>query len=69
MLLNNERNQLKEFCNAIQKMLERGKPQPETSGNVTRNKCSDHVKELPSDTAGQSDEITAYLFVFHTDLV
>lgn len=69
MLLNIERNQLKEFCNAIQKMRETGKPQADTYGNVTRNKCSDHVKELPSDTAGQPDEITAYLFVFHTDFV
>lgn len=50
-------------------MRETGKPQPDTYGNVTRNKCSDHVKELPSDTAGQPDEITAYLFVFHTDFV
>ena len=46
-----------------------GKPQPDTSGNVTRNKCSDHVKELPNDGAGQSDEITANLFVFHSDFV
>lgn len=38
-----------------------GNPEPDTSGNVTRNKCSDHFKELPSDAAGQPDETIAYL--------